>query len=569
MADLLTKSTGDATASGGVQIVDEKQGIVRAIVAVTGVPDLVGDLITPGSFAHTLTVRNPKVVDDHQWGRKAGRTLHVIELLPLDPRLPKKTKDGKPWPEAAGALVATMKYNLRARSGEESFEWVRFYAEANEAEFSIGYKVPDGKARTRRDGVRVILMIDLYEFSHVLFGAHPLTMALDVKDIGMGSGSGGTVTRPALGSAQRLPARNRDDDEDDLAKKTQDPDNTRDDFVSFDEATEETTTPPRGDDAPTSARKTAGDILTAARADIAQKRASFPSVNPKDPTTSDDLEGSSTPLEEKSMNYMSGSFEEKRNLLESAVRELLTKDDDPDKHTWVCVRATFPTEVVVTVEKENDEKSYLITYSIDGDEVELGAPQEVELSVVAKLPDGEGVDPEEPDEIQVAEMMAAELMSKLTETKGLARIAGVTSSALRQSALDLFESLGGKMNPAQEPDPTEDPEDPEGDEGDESDESDTPPPAAADTAPAPADTAPPAPDLFEDPADEPPAPSPEEDPEPSPDDDVDRVDDEDDLETKGGDETPDDTVTIDPDEHFTAMKELDAYIDDEDYEDAI
>lgn len=201
-----------ATPKRAVKVAPE--GIVTAIVAVTGVVDAVGDLIVPGAFTHTLTVRRPKVVDDHEWKNKVGRVLHVEEWLPGDPRLPKRTKDGKPWPAAAGALVATMQYNLNAERGRESYEWVRFYAESDEAEFSIGYKVPDGKARLRRDGVRVILMVDLFEFSHVLFGAAPLSMALEVKSLevkslGISAGSGGQVTTPALGSPDKEDPRKR------------------------------------------------------------------------------------------------------------------------------------------------------------------------------------------------------------------------------------------------------------------------------------------------------------------------------------------------------------------------
>src|SRR3954470_560206 len=77
------------------------EGIVTAIVAVTGVTDAVDDLIVPGAFAHSLTVRRPKVVDDHEWKNKVGRVLHAEEWLPGDRRLPKRTKDGKPWPAEA------------------------------------------------------------------------------------------------------------------------------------------------------------------------------------------------------------------------------------------------------------------------------------------------------------------------------------------------------------------------------------------------------------------------------------------------------------------------------------
>ena len=180
--DLLTKGLNTPTRAAPRSTAKvQPEGIVEAIVAVTGVVDEVDDLVVPGAFAYTLSQRRPKVVDHHSWQNHVGRVLHIEEWLPGDPRLPKRTKDGKPWPEEAGALVATMQYNLRSERGREAFEMVRFYAESNEAEYSIGYKVPEGKGRRRRDGVRVILMVDLFELSHVLFGAAPLSMALSVK----------------------------------------------------------------------------------------------------------------------------------------------------------------------------------------------------------------------------------------------------------------------------------------------------------------------------------------------------------------------------------------------------
>lgn len=173
-----------AQVEAGVQTlgVDEAEGIVTAIVSVTGVEDEVADIITPGAYRETLTKRRPKVCWAHSWERPIGRVLHVEELLPGDPRLPDETKDGQPWPEAAGALVATMQFNMRSPEGKSAFEVVRFYSESGECEYSIGYQVPPGKATRDAKGVRHIKSLDLYELSVVLFGAHTMTGTLSIKD---------------------------------------------------------------------------------------------------------------------------------------------------------------------------------------------------------------------------------------------------------------------------------------------------------------------------------------------------------------------------------------------------
>ncbi len=169
------------TAAGPQTLEVAPEGIVRAIVSVTGVVDEVADLIEPGAYTATLTKRRPKVIRNHVWAEKAGRVLDIEEYLPGDPRLPQQTKDGKPWPRAAGALVATMQYNLATDTGRKAYEEVRFYSESKEAEFSVGYQVPPGAATRDRSGVRRIKEMDLYEISDVLFGAAPLSMTLDVK----------------------------------------------------------------------------------------------------------------------------------------------------------------------------------------------------------------------------------------------------------------------------------------------------------------------------------------------------------------------------------------------------
>ena len=161
--------------------VEGDTGFVRAIVSVTGVEDEVNDVIMPGAYTETLVKRKPKVCWHHAWEKPIGRTTGIEEWLPGDRRLPAFTKDGKPWPKAAGALVAEMQFNLKSDRGREAFEAVRFYTESNECEWSIGYQVPAGKSMKDRQGRRLIKMLELYELSFVLFGAAPLSMTLDLK----------------------------------------------------------------------------------------------------------------------------------------------------------------------------------------------------------------------------------------------------------------------------------------------------------------------------------------------------------------------------------------------------
>lgn len=176
---------GVATAEGAVvsQLVEanESEGVVTAVVSVTGVVDEVDDVIEPGAYKDTLVKRRPKVCWHHAWEKPVGRVLHIEELLPGDRRLPVKTRGGQAWPKEAGALIATMQLNLKSERGREAFEAIRFYSESGECEWSIGYQVPAGKSRKDKKGIRWIQAIDLYELSFVLFGAHLLTGTLALK----------------------------------------------------------------------------------------------------------------------------------------------------------------------------------------------------------------------------------------------------------------------------------------------------------------------------------------------------------------------------------------------------
>ncbi|MBV1940757.1 2'-5' RNA ligase family protein [Streptomyces sp. BV286] len=158
------------------------RGMTRAIFAVTGVVDDVQDLILPGAFTRTLATRRVKSVWHHDWKDPVGTVLEVEEWRPGDPRFA-SLPDGAVWPSDAGALVATVRFNMRTSRGRDAYEQVKDWHDHGEAQFSIGYKVTPGGASKRHDGVRIIHDLELYEISPVLHGAHPLTRSLEVKAV--------------------------------------------------------------------------------------------------------------------------------------------------------------------------------------------------------------------------------------------------------------------------------------------------------------------------------------------------------------------------------------------------
>ncbi|MFD9248392.1 2'-5' RNA ligase family protein [Streptomyces bottropensis] len=181
----------------------QSKGVVRAIFAVTGVVDEVSDLIIPGAFTRTLASRRVKSVWHHDWKEPVGTVLEVEEWMPGDPRF-RSIPGGTVWPKEAGALVATVQFNLRTSRGRDAYEQVKQWHENGEAAFSIGYKVIPGGASKRHDGVRIIHDLELYEISPVLHGAHPMTRSLEVKAAAPTGGE--ELERKATWSAVELKA---------------------------------------------------------------------------------------------------------------------------------------------------------------------------------------------------------------------------------------------------------------------------------------------------------------------------------------------------------------------------
>lgn len=167
----------------GINVVDDEKGIIEALVSVTGIQDRVKDVIEPGAYHKTLTVRRPKGIWHHSWTEPIAKTLAATELMPGDKGLPKTLPDGvTPWPREAGGLKIRMQFNLTTDRGSTAYKDVKFFG--NEQEWSIGYNVPAGGAHTdHKSGVRYIREMDLYEYSPVLFGAMPHARTLEgVKD---------------------------------------------------------------------------------------------------------------------------------------------------------------------------------------------------------------------------------------------------------------------------------------------------------------------------------------------------------------------------------------------------
>jgi hypothetical protein len=169
----------------GAQVlaVDQRRGIVEAIVSVTGVEDRVRDIILPGAYQKTLQQRVPKGVWSHDWNQPVSKTLEVRELLPGDPALPATMRGPGgtqvPWPAEAGALWVKQQFNLLGERGRQAFADVVFFGD--DQEWSIGYQVPAGESKINGTGTRLIKALDLYEYSPVLFGAMPAAATLSVK----------------------------------------------------------------------------------------------------------------------------------------------------------------------------------------------------------------------------------------------------------------------------------------------------------------------------------------------------------------------------------------------------
>ena len=188
-----------SAAGAGLLDVDQDEGVVTAIVSVTGVKDRVNDVILPGAYTG-----RPIGVWHHDEKVWASRTEEIKELQPGDALLPTKTADGRDWPKSAGGLWVKTRYNMETQAGREGFSNVKFFGD--QTGWSIGYRVPkDGF--TMKDGIRFIKSLEVWEYSPVMLGAASEAMTLSAK-----SAAGGDtvesmdVDLTAADGAQPVPA---------------------------------------------------------------------------------------------------------------------------------------------------------------------------------------------------------------------------------------------------------------------------------------------------------------------------------------------------------------------------
>lgn len=162
---------------------DDEQGIVEAIVSVTGNMDRQKDIIEPGAWQKAIeTGRLPRVTIDHQWGARTmlGKTIQAEELMPGDPRLPALFQQNG-W----GGLRVVSRFNLDKQIAREAYSDLKG---GFVNEFSVGFDVAKDekgeRQETMKDGVRSIKSVgNWYEWSPVFMGANPETSILQVKGL--------------------------------------------------------------------------------------------------------------------------------------------------------------------------------------------------------------------------------------------------------------------------------------------------------------------------------------------------------------------------------------------------
>lgn len=123
--------------------------------------DLGGDAIQPGSFQRTLAEAKAPV--PLLWNHDAGVVLGRFTELRED----------------AKGLFARGQLTLETQEAREKFQLLRDRAVTG---LSIGYHIPEGGSE-RKNGVRLIKQIDLYEGSLVAIPLHPEARVAEVKSL--------------------------------------------------------------------------------------------------------------------------------------------------------------------------------------------------------------------------------------------------------------------------------------------------------------------------------------------------------------------------------------------------
>lgn len=372
----------------GFKVLEEDQGIIEAIVSVTGIVDRVRDNIKPGAYQKSLGQRTPKGVWGHDWNNPVSRTLKSEELPPGHKDLPKQLPDGKPWPKGAGGVKVQTQFNLETQAGRDAYSNVKFFGA--DQEWSIGYQVPAGAAKTdTKTGVREIEYLDWYEYSPVLFGAMPFARNLTEKSY---AGENDfrepqmafKALKDALGEEKALTYFKTEEIGVEEAANTPGEGSTTDEAIEDDLSN-------RGDS-------------TEAEEVVEQHE------------------------EKMYMGNLDGSLEQRQDNIRKAVSEKFkrtgngesapTTDSAVDRSYYVS--ATFDTYVLATRYEEGNEQTYRIDYTVAEDgSVELGEPKKVRVtSTITESKVGQhltGGDPGLVNETVESLRNTADLLARLLE----------------------------------------------------------------------------------------------------------------------------------------------------------
>lgn len=148
----------------------DEQGVLEAIVSVTGNVDSGREIVMPGFFSKSLERKFPKGVWAHDWAMPIAKTLEAEEWKAGDPRLPDELK-------ALGGYYIKGQFNLETQRGREAYSDIKF---GIVDEFSIGYSVKKDQLNKEK-GARELVEGEWFEWSPVLVGMNRETQLLSVK----------------------------------------------------------------------------------------------------------------------------------------------------------------------------------------------------------------------------------------------------------------------------------------------------------------------------------------------------------------------------------------------------
>jgi HK97 family phage prohead protease len=165
-----------------VKVLDAAQGLVEAVMSVTGNVDRQKDRIAPGAFGKAFGLatekgRLPTIVFAHNWediNQVLGSAKGWEELAPGDPGLPVKLAE-----KGYGGLKVQAQMNLSVPAGQIAFSHL---SQSHLSEWSFAFD--PGATTYDSQGVREIKSIEeIMELSLVIIGANQDTATMGTKSM--------------------------------------------------------------------------------------------------------------------------------------------------------------------------------------------------------------------------------------------------------------------------------------------------------------------------------------------------------------------------------------------------